>query len=52
MIMATSKRTHVFEGEIDAQKIYDQFVAEDKYLDFPVLGGKGHSTQMIFVLTL
>jgi hypothetical protein len=44
MVMATSQRTYIYEGPIDANKINDDFIADEKYLNFAVHGGKGHST--------
>ena len=47
MVMATPQRTHIYNGPIDAQKIYDDFLKEEKYLEFEIHGGKGHSSAKI-----
>ena len=44
MLMITKERTHVYEGPIEAEKIFNEFISDQKYLDFKVQGGKGYTT--------
>lgn len=47
MIMFTKERSHVYKGEIDAEKIFKTFIKGKKFLDFPHHGGKGYTTKRV-----
>ena len=47
MIMFTKERSHVYIGPINADKIYNDFIIDNKFLGFPIHGGKGYTTKQI-----
>ena len=37
----------MYTGPIEAEKIYNEFIKDNKFLEFPIHGGKGYTTKQI-----
>uniref|UniRef100_A0A7S3N1I5 Uncharacterized protein n=1 Tax=Strombidium inclinatum TaxID=197538 RepID=A0A7S3N1I5_9SPIT len=47
MVMFTAEKGYRYEGAINAEAIYNDFLQEDKFKQFPVHGGKDYTTSRV-----